>query len=189
MAAMTVLPYKQTDRIIVEGDCTRLSCGHAYHTTCLVTSLVSCKGKCALCNISNIDYDEDMLAEERLRLDALCLNKLEKVKNTPVMKNTIKEFVTLKRGLLKQRSIFKAKVKAYKKQLRDEMDIDNSIKKLSKSRNDVLRNFKKEVNKTKGVENAALMRVSPWRMARWLFGDNMLSHVQLISRSSHCGFY
>jgi len=176
---------------IVEHGCTRLSCGHALHTECLVESLVSTGGKCVCCNLRNIEFGEhrDLSWEQRLQFESLCLKKLRGVKQSLLVHEGLKDYKSFKNELKRKHREFQDKVKQYKKQLREEMNIEETIRITNKIRNDTKRNFNTELSKTTGIEKAALMHISKYRLDTWLFNERGWYSRALIVRGSRYGFY
>ncbi len=176
---------------IVENGCTRLGCGHALHTECLVESLVSTGGKCVCCNLRNVEFGEhrDLTWEQRLQFETVCLGKLQSIKKTLLVREGLKDYKSFKNELKKKHKDFQEKVQQYKNKLREEMGIEESIRTAKKIRAGTKRNFNKELTKTLGVEKAAMMHVSNYALERWLFNERGWQSRSLLVRGSRYGFY
>lgn len=176
---------------IVEGGCTRLGCGHALHTQCMVQSLVSTGGKCVCCNLRNVELGEDrhMPWEQRLQFEKLCLDKLKTVKNSLLVKEGLRDYVSFKNELKQKHKEFKERIEVFKKELREEMKIEELIKTATTTRALTKRNFNKEIRKTTGLESAALLHISDWHIDRWLFNEKGWYSRALTARGSRYGFY
>lgn len=175
---------------IIENGCTRLSCGHALHTQCMVESLVSTGGKCVCCNLRNFDMNHrDMPWEQRLQFEKLCLDKLKTIKNSLLVKEGLKDYASFKNELKSKHTEFKRKIEEYKKVLREEMKIEELIKVASETRTLTKRNFKKELKKSTGLETAALMHISDYHLDKWLFAERGWCSRAIMMRGSRYGFY
>lgn len=176
---------------IVEHGCTRLGCGHALHTECLVESLVSTGGKCVCCNLRNVEFGDhrDLSWEQRLQFETICLDKLKTIKRSLLVREGLKDYKSFKNELKKKHKEFHDKIKQYKKQLREEMGIEDAIRIATKTRNDTKRNFNIELNKTVGLEKAAMMHISNYRLDHWLFNERGWASRALLMRGSRYGFY
>ncbi len=180
----------ETDPIIENG-CTRLSCGHALHSQCMVESLVSTGGKCVCCNLRNFDMDHrrDMNWEQRLQFEKMCLEKLKTVKNSLLVKEGLRDYVSFKSELKHKHKEFNDKIQEYKKVLRAEMKIEELIKIANDTRKLTKHNFKKELKKSTGLESAALLHVTEYHVDKWLFGERGWYSRALMTRGSRYGFY
>lgn len=176
---------------IVENGCTRLGCGHALHTECLVESLISTRGKCVCCNLRNVDpsAEKDMSWEQRLRLQKLCLEKLKKIKSSLLVKEGLLDYKAHRTELKSKHREFTKKVEEYKKQLRYEMNIEDLIKTAFNTRRNTKKYFKNEIRKSTGLESAAMLHISDYTLDRWLFGERGFYARSLFMRGSRYGFY
>lgn len=169
---MSVPSFKQTETTCVEGDCTRLACGHAMHTCCLVESLIRTEGKCIQCNRRNIDpYQDEFTWEQRLEFERVCFNKLKGIKKLPDVKKYIDEYSTIMKELRAKHSDFKKQVDHFKINLRKEMEIDRLVKDVKRAKKQALNGFRKEVQKTKGVETIALSHLTTLTLNKWLLKE------------------
>jgi hypothetical protein len=179
----------ETDPIIENG-CTRLSCGHALHSQCMVESLVSTGGKCVCCNLRHFDTNNrDMPWEQRLQFEKMCLDKLKTVKNSLLVKEGLRDYTSFKNELKSKHTEFKHKIQEYKKILREEMKIEELIKIANDTRKTTKRNFRNELKKSTGLESAALLHISEWHVDKWLFAERGWYSRAIIVRGSRYGFY
>ena len=176
---------------IVEGGCTRLGCGHALHTQCMVQSLVSTQGKCVCCNMNHFNPDDhrEMPWEQRLQFEKMCLDKLKTVKNSLLVKEGLRDYVSYKNELKQKHKEFKDRIEDFKKELRSEMKIEELIKTVSNIRTTTKKNFKKEMKHSTGLESAALLHISDWHLDRWLFNERGWQSRAIMVRGSRYGFY
>ena len=179
-----------TEPVIEEG-CTRLGCGHALHTECMVSSLISTRGKCVCCNMtadSPLD-DREMPWQQRLEFQRLCLRKMSAVKRTLLVREGLRDFHAYRNELRTKHKEFRDKLTEYKGKLREEMGIDNLIDTMNKTRSKTKANFKKEIRKATGLEAAAFSNLSEYVLDRWLFQENGWYSRSLYTRGSRVGFY
>jgi hypothetical protein len=188
--SMNVCSYKDVEETVIEGNCTRLACGHAMHTCCLVESLIRTEGKCVQCNRRNIDhYKDDLTWEERLSFEKVCIDKLKQIKKSEEVKTRIKEYFNINKEIKLRHSEFKKKVEAYKSELRKEMEIDGLIKSLKSSKRQAMTAFNKAVRSSKGVESIALSNLTTFTLNKWLFRETWNTHRRFIVRGYSNGFY
>jgi hypothetical protein len=176
---------------VVEGDCTRMSCGHALHTVCLVNSLISTQGKCVCCNIRNFNLEDNVHLgwEERLQFEKLCFDKIHNIKRETKIKEGLKKYKDLKKELQEKHKIFSKKVNDFKKSLRDDMKIDDAIKQTRSIRRATTNNFNKEILKSKGLEVAAVSHLTQWSIDKWLYNETSYNARRLMLRGFRDGFY
>lgn len=176
---------------VVEEGYTRLGCGHALHTECMVNSLISTRGKCVCCNMTanNPLNDHEMPWQQRLEFQRVCLKKLNAVKRTLLVREGLRDFQAYRNELRVKHKEFRDKLAEYKGKLRQEMGIEELIDTMNKTRNKTKTNFKKEIRKTTGVEAAAFSNLSEYVLDRWLFKENGWYTRSLYTRGSRTGFY
>jgi hypothetical protein len=176
---------------IVENGCTRLRCGHALHTECMVESLVSTGGKCVCCNLRHVELGDhtDLSWEQRLQFENVCLNKLKTIKRSLLVNEGIKDYKSFKNELNKKHTEFKNKIQEYKKQLREEMGIEDMIRVASKTKRDTRRNFMTELGRSTGLEKAAMLHIRNYRLDKWLFNERGWQSQAILTRGSRYGFY
>ncbi len=177
---------------IVLNGCTRLACGHALHTECLVESLISTQGKCVCCNMRvglEAQHNTDMPWEQRLKFQQLCLKKLRTVKNTLLVKEGLRDYEAFKKEVREKHKEFKKRLNDHKEVLRKEMKIEELIMTASKLRRDTKRNFMQEMRKSTGIEAAAFSNLSDYAFDRWLFSERGWWIRAVMTRGSRMGFY
>jgi hypothetical protein len=155
--------------IQIEGNCTRLGCGHALHSLCVAQSLQAYKGKCVLCNVRNLNQQFDS-AEDRLKFEGTCMRVLQQIKKVPTVRESLRDYNAFERELTKKKTEFRNRVREYKNQLRKDMKVDVLVKDVKRCRTVALRYVKKEAIKNGTIYGAAIAQLSPWNIDRWLFG-------------------
>lgn len=175
---------------VING-CTRLSCGHALHTECLVESLVSTRGKCVCCNMTpdNPLNDRNISFEQRLEIQRLCLAKLKNVKRSLLVREGLRDLKAYRSELRQKHKQFRDRLDEYKSVLRKELGIEELIDTVNDTRRKTKAIFKREINKTSGIEAAAFSNVSEYTLDRWLFQENGWYSRSLYTRGSRSGFY
>jgi len=152
----------------IEGECIRLGCGHALHSKCTIQSLQAYKGKCILCNVSNLNQPYNNV-EERLEFEGACRDVLDKIKKTPAVREALLNLKAFEGELNKKRIEFQRRVKEHKRTLRADMKIDALIKEVKKCKKHAVTTMKKEATKAGSIYGAALFRLNDWNIDRWLF--------------------
>jgi hypothetical protein len=181
--------YKQVEETVVEGECTRLACGHAMHTCCLVESLIKTEGKCVQCNVRNIDpYKDNLNWEERLEFEKVCFDKIKIIKKQPEVKEGITDYASFRRELQTKHKEFQKKVLDFKTELRKEMEIDELLKTIKKTKRQTTINFNKAIKKSRGVESTALSHLTTFTVNKWLFKESWQTQ-RIISRGYFNTFY
>lgn len=168
---MNVPGYKHLEEHIpqIEEDCTRLGCGHAFHSTCVIRSLQSYQGKCVLCNVGSLDRRFDS-AEEKLRYQGACLRLLKTVKRKPNVKESFRDYKAFDNELTKKRIEFTKRVKEFKSNLRNELDIERVIRDVKHCRSMCIHLIRKEARASGSVYGAAIFNINPWNIDKWFFG-------------------
>jgi hypothetical protein len=169
---LSITAYQESDEIEVVDACTRLACGHAFHTPCIIRCLQA-SSKCPCCNI----FDEDALGqdpteryERRLRLEGHCRKVLDVVKRSSKVSEYIKDYKAFGEELEEKRTVFKKKVADFKKQLRDELRIEQQIADVKKIQASTKRVFISEAKKTGNLYHGAITKLSNFRIDEYLFG-------------------
>ena len=163
--------FRRTPTTVTEGDCTRMECGHALHTTCLINSLQVCRGKCLLCNVDRIMDDMGFnMAEHQLRFEAECFTVLETIKKKKEVKEALALFRKDSSAFTQKLREYKKRVKEYKKQLKEELDVKSVMNAFKSSRALVKRTIKEESKKESTLHGAAIRSLSTWTLDKWLFG-------------------
>ena len=140
--------YEQntTDDIIVGATSSRLQCGHAYHTPCVLRALQH-RTVCPLCNIVGRLNDTDEEVRDGLR----------------EYKASLKDIMGVKKE-------FQKRVKEFKTGLRTEMGVDEKFKAVTKSKTSVMRIFSRKA-KSEGTLVAGAHNLLPtYKIERFLFG-------------------
>jgi hypothetical protein len=173
---MDVPGYIQgTTEITLDGICTRLQCGHALHTTCMVRSLQTTGGKCVMCNRTNINPHE-LSEEQYIRLRGECLVLLKQIKRIPDTRDSIVVYKDNAKKLKTQKKEFLKRVKDFKTQLRGEMGIDSILTDLKRSRSTVVSNIKREARKAGPLYVGALDSLSEYQFNAGVFGRGNSSY-------------
>ena len=163
-----------TNQIIIEGENSRLQCGHAYHTRCILNSLQH-RNVCPLCNTMNqmIDYNGVNWMDNRIRLHGRCQEILENAKKEDKLRESVKIHKEKMKELNGDRRNFQRKVKEFKSELRKEMNIENKIKELDKIHSDGIRYLKNTVKKKGSLFYGAVRVIPKNRLIGLIFGESM----------------
>ena len=134
-----------TGDVIIGDTSTRLLCGHAYHTPCLIRSLQH-MARCPLCNVlQDQNNGNDDMWRARMQLEGRCQDVLQGVKRSPDVRERLADYNAFHAELKGKRVGFERRMKEYKKQLREEMGIDRLWADVQKMRTDTIQAFKKEI--------------------------------------------
>lgn len=159
--------------VSVENDCSRLLCGHAFHTICLIQSLHMTRG-CPLCRlVDERDYNTDwrIRSQQRLHMQAYCDEIMKGVKDQ-VLDEHLKEYKAFVQELEEKRKIFNKSVAEFKEKLRKEMNIESIIHHISNVKCDTKRIFQREVKRRGGIFTSALKRyITSNAEEKILFGE------------------
>lgn len=139
----------------VDGDCTRLGCGHALHTRCMVDALQATGGKCPLCTQRQ---NPDKFYDEYMRV---CLRTLETLRKTPRIAEGLKDYAGFHRELCAKYKTFRQRVRDFKKALRQEMQIE----KLQREITDIRAETRRRVRSQLVFEDS----ISNYTLDKWLF--------------------
>lgn len=172
-----------TGDVIIGDNSTRLQCGHAYHTPCLIRCLQH-MSRCPLCNIlqdQNNNGGEDMW-RARMQLEGRCQDLLQEIKRTPEMREHIADFTAFHTELKAKRPEFDRRIKEFKKQLREEMGIDRLWADVQKMRAAATQTFKKEVRKRGTLFKGALACLLKYKQEKVIFGDSAWFFKRKINR-------
>ena len=168
--AMSVPVYRVVEQTTVEGDCTRLVCGHALHTTCMIDSLQSTRGKCSLCNW--ISRDSELSYQQRMRYETECSRLLESVKKDALVKESMADYRAFRKELSTKRAEYKKRMKEQSKLIREELGIERVLKDYKQSKRTAVSNFKQVVKRRGGLFSIALKNLGGCSTERLLFGRN-----------------
>lgn len=158
------------DDIIVDEDSSRLQCGHAYHTICLLKSLQH-RPVCPLCNVEGQLLDNNEWWENgRIVLEGRCLEIMEKVKKDKEVREAVRDYRVEAKDLMCIKKEFMKRVKEYKTGLRAEMGIDQKLKTIMRARNTALRIFTRKAKNEGSLTAGAFNILSSYKIEKFLFG-------------------
>lgn len=158
------------DDIIVDGDSSRLQCGHAYHTTCLLRALQH-RSVCPLCNVIGQPQDnEDWWNNGRIALEGRCMEIMEKVKKDKEVREAMRTYKACVKDIAGVKKEFVKRVKEFKTGLRAEMGVDEKVKSVLKAKATAVRIFTRKA-KSEGTLIAGAASILPiYKIERFLFG-------------------
>ena len=165
---LPVSQYRQSDDIEITGACTRLACGHAFHTPCVIRCLQT-TSKCPCCNVFG-DDNQDLRYESRLRLEGHCRKVLKDILRKDIVVEHLKDFKAFSHELEEKREVFKQQVTEFKKRLRAEMKIEQQIADIKKIQASTKRAFVAEAKKAGHLYHGAITKLSNFRIDEYLFG-------------------
>jgi hypothetical protein len=165
---MTIPGYIATDHIEVQGDYTRLECGHAMHTKCMIESLQAYKGKCALCNRET--FVEHDTYEDRMIFEGKCTQVLNRVKKNPAVLEAIADYNAFNTEFKAKLKHFDQRLVEMKEQLREETDILRYLDDRDMMANNLRKVFRAETKKAGSLYFGALNHLCKWRQDRIIFG-------------------
>ena len=170
--SLNVPVYEQntTNDIIVGATSSRLQCGHAYHTLCLLRALQH-RSVCPLCNVIGQPQDnEDWWNNGRIALEGRCMEIMEKAKKDKEVRDALREYKTSLKDVMGVKKEFVKRVKDFKTGLRAEMGVDEKVKAVTKGRNAVIRIFTRK-SKSEGSLGAGALNLLPkYKIEIFLFG-------------------
>lgn len=163
-----------TNDIIVDGNSSRLQCGHAYHTICLLKSL-QYRSVCPLCNvIGQMNDGNDWWHNGRILLEGRCLEIMEKVKKDKEVREALRECRAAGKDLMALRKEFLKRVKDFKTGLRAEMGTDEKVKAAMKAKNSAMRLFTRKAKNEGSLTAGAHTMLPTYKVERFLFGRDRL---------------
>ena len=168
---MTVPEYdiERLGEIIIEKDCTRLKCGHALHSKCMIEGLQSYNGKCLVCNVTGVDKTH-LSFDDRIKFEARCLRVLGQLKrHNSDVKNAVLDCNAFRTEYKQKVKEYNHKIKEFCKNLEKEMNISKYRSDYLKTRSVCISTLKKNVGKDT-IYGAALSRINHWKLERWLCG-------------------
>uniref|UniRef100_A0A6C0AJL5 RING-type domain-containing protein n=1 Tax=viral metagenome TaxID=1070528 RepID=A0A6C0AJL5_9ZZZZ len=168
--------YEQntTDDIIVGGTSSRLQCGHAYHTICLLKSLQH-RSVCPLCNvIGQMNDTNDWWQNGRIQMEGRCLEIMERVKKDKDVREALRECKAARKDVLVLRKEFLKRVKVFKADLRAELGVDEKVKAVMKSKNSAMRIFTRKAKNEGSLTAGAHTLLPVYKVERFLFGKDRL---------------
>ena len=168
--SVPVYQENTTNDIIVDGNSSRLQCGHAYHTTCLLRALQH-RSVCPLCNVIGQPQDnEDWWNNGRIALEGRCMEIMEKVKKDREVREAMRTYKASVKDIMAVKKEFVKRVKEFKTGLRADMGVDEKVKAATKARNSVIRIFTRKA-KSEGSLIAGAASILPiYKIERFLFG-------------------
>jgi len=170
--SLDVLVYQPntTDDIIVGATSSRLQCGHAYHTPCLLRALQH-RSSCPLCTLVGGANDRDNWWHNgQIALEGRCLEIMEKVKKDKEVREALREYKSLTKDVMAVKREFLKRVKEFKTGLRAEMDVDEKVNAVMKAKASVIRVFTRKA-KSEGSLVAGAQSILPaYKIERFLFG-------------------
>jgi len=159
-----------TDDIIVDGDSSRLQCGHAYHTVCLLKSLQH-RSVCPLCNVVGQAQDnEEWWQNGRIALEGRCTEIMEKVKKSKEVREAMRDYKAALKDIMDVKKDFSKKVKDFKTGLRADMGVDEKLKTVMKTRASVTRIFHRKAKSEGSLVAGALNLLPTYKIDMFLFG-------------------
>ena len=168
--SVPVFRENTTNDIIVDGDSSRLKCGHAYHTLCLLRALQH-RSVCPLCNVIGQPQDnEDWWNNGRIALEGRCMEIMGKAKKDKEVREALREYKTSLKDVMGIKKEFSKKVKDFKTGLRAEMGVDEKLKTLLKHRSSVMRIFHRKAKSEGSLAAGALNLLPNYKIEIFLFG-------------------
>lgn len=165
-----VFQRNATGDVVIEGDSTRLQCGHAYHTLCLVRSLQH-RARCPLCNVLQQQNDgTEESWRQRIEFEGRCLHVLEEVKREPVVREHLADYKAFYTELMGKKKEFDRRVKAARDAIREDMKINQLMSDIVKMRTSSLREFKKAVRAKGSLFTGAVAGTMKYKIDKLLFG-------------------
>lgn len=159
--------------ISVENDCSRLTCGHAFHTKCLIQSLHLTRG-CPLCRlVDEREYtlDPRTRAQQRLHMQSYCDEIMNQVKEDILIEH-LKDYRAFIQELEEKRKIFNKSVSEFKEKLRNDMNIEPVIHHISSVKQEARRLFHREIKKRGGIFATAMKKYNTSHAEeKLLFGE------------------
>ena len=160
-----------TNDIIVDGDSSRLQCGHAYHTICLLKSL-QYRSVCPLCNVIGQmnERGDEWWNNGRIALEGRCMEIMEKVKKDKEVREALRTYKAYVKDITGVKKEFVKRVKEFKTGLRAEMGVDEKVKAVMKSKSSVLRLFTRKAKSEGSLIAGAASILPTYKIERFLFG-------------------
>ena len=156
--------------IIVDGDSSRLQCGHAYHTICLLKSLQH-RSECPLCNIvRGANHQEEWWHNGRIALEGRCMEIMEKVKKDKEVREALRTYKACVKDITGVKKEFVKRVKEFKTALRAEMGVDEKVKAVVKAKNSAIRVFTRKAKSEGSLIAGAASILPAYKIERFLFG-------------------
>ena len=173
--SVPVFRENTTDDIIVDGDSSRLQCGHAYHTLCVLRALQH-RSVCPLCNVIGQmnERGDEWWNNGRIEMEGRCMEIMEKVKKDREVREALRECKAARKDFMVLKKEFLKRVKEFKTGLRAEMGTDEKVKAILKAKNSAMRIFARKA-KNEGSLTAGAHTILPvYKIERFLFGRDRL---------------
>jgi len=170
---LSVPVYREntTDDIIVDGDSSRLQCGHAYHTLCLLRALQH-RSTCPLCNVIGQmnERGDEWWNNGRIEMEGRCMKIMEKVKKDKEVREGLRDYKAASKDVMTLKKEFMKRVKEFKTGLRAEMGVDEKVKAVMKAKNYVLKLFTRKAKSEGTLVVGALNILPAYRVEKFLLG-------------------
>lgn len=167
-----VFQENTTNDIILDENSSRLQCGHAYHTVCLLKSFQH-RPVCPLCNLVGGAPDHDgWWRNGVIALEGRCLEIMEKVKKDKDVKEAVREHKTTIKDIMTIKKEFAKKVKDFKTGLRAEMGVDEKMKTVLKTKASAVRIFYRKAKSEGSLITGARSILPGYKIERFLFGTS-----------------
>lgn len=162
-----VFERNTTDDIIVGATSSRLQCGHAYHTTCLLRALQH-RASCPLCSM--VRENDEGVWDRRIALEGRCMEIMEKVKKDREVREAMRTYKACVKDITGVKKEFVKRVKEFKTGLRAEMGVDEKVKSVLKAKSSVMRIFSRKAKSEGTVIVGAHNLLPAYKIERFLFG-------------------
>jgi hypothetical protein len=171
---LNVPEYREnnTNELIIEGGTTRLECGHAYHSRCVVQMIRSCQGKCAQCNATQLidPADEYDTWRQRVTFEGKCKKALANVKKDTEISEGLRDVRAFREEIDRKRREFDKLVIEAQKKIAEDLKIEETIDLFEFSKKETMKRFKKKARDIGSLELATIAKLKDWRLREWLFG-------------------
>jgi hypothetical protein len=171
---LNVPEYREntTGEPIIEGNTTRLECGHAYHSSCVIQMMRSQNCKCAMCNnIHIIDSSHEYDSwTSRIAFEGKCMKALASIKKEEEIREGIRDVKAFRKEIDKKRKEFDKRVLESKRKIAEELEIDKTIDLYEFSMKEILKRFRKKAKDSGSLELAAITKLSDMKIKDWFFG-------------------
>jgi hypothetical protein len=161
-----------TNEIIVGETSSRLQCGHAYHTACVLRSLQH-RSTCPLCNVQGQQEMDrnDWWNHGRIEMEGRCIEIMEKLKKDADVRVSVRDYKERVKTILKDKKVFDKRVKEFRAELRIEMGIDQKMKDVRKSHSATIRLFTHKAKLEGTLFTGARSFLPTYRVDKFLFGE------------------
>jgi hypothetical protein len=169
---LDVLVYQAnpTDDIIVGATSSRLQCGHAYHTPCLLRALQH-RSSCPLCTlVGGVNDRDNWWHNGQIALEGRCLEIMEKVKKDREVRESLRDYKAATKDVMTVKKEFQKRVKEFKTGLRAEMGVDEKVKAVMKTKTSVMRIFARKAKSEGSLISGARSILPVYKIERFLFG-------------------